>query len=128
MRRVAHGATASRSLEVGKADLCVACAWTAAVGGPALPATVAAMNWAAKPKAGGLWPRERRAMVSAAVIAMRRCNSWLRSQQASAAHEAERAVGRRARIAEGASGVLAMRVGAVLLARVREGCKLVTRP
>jgi hypothetical protein len=52
-------------------------------------------------------------MVSAAVIAMRRCNSrdlggWLRSQQASAAHVAERAVGQRARIAKGASGVLVL--------------------
>ena len=99
MRRVAHGATASRSIEVGEADLCVACAWTAAVGGPALPATVAAMSRAAKPKAGGLWTRERRAVVAAAVIAMRRCTSrvlggWLRSRLASAAHVAERAAGR----------------------------------
>ena len=52
-------------------------------------------------------------MVSAAVIAMRRCNSrdlggWLRSQLASAAHVAERAVGQRARIAKGASGVLVL--------------------
>ena len=90
-----------------------AAAVQAAVGGPALPATVAAMSRAARPKAGGLWPRERRAMVSAAGIAMRRCNGhvlggWLRSQLASAAHVAERAVGQRARIAKGASGVLVL--------------------
>ena len=72
-----------------------AAAVQAAVGGPALPATVAAMSRAAKPKAGGRWTRERRAVVSAAVVAMRRCTShvlggWLRGELASAAHVAER--------------------------------------
>jgi hypothetical protein len=52
-------------------------------------------------------------VVSIAATAMRRCNSrvlggWLRSQLASAAHVAERAVGQRARIAKGASGVLVL--------------------
>ena len=65
-----------------------AAAVQAAAGGPALPATVAAMSRAAKPKAGGRWTRERRAVVSAAAPAMRRCTSrglggWLRSELAS---------------------------------------------
>ena len=103
-----------------------AAAVQAAVGGPALLATVAAMSRTAKPKAEGLPAIESRAVVSVAVTAMRRCNShvlggWFRSQLASVAHVTERAVGQRARVAEGASGVIAMRVGAVLLARVREG-------
>ena len=66
-------------------------------------------------EAEGLRTRESRAVVAVAVTAMRRCNSlvlggWLRSRLASAAHVAERAVGQRARVAEGASAVLAMRV------------------
>jgi hypothetical protein len=91
-----------RSLEVGEADSFAACAWTtvvqAALRGPALLATVAEMSQAAKPKAEGVKTRESRAVVSVTVSAMRRCNrrvlgGWLRSQLASAAHVAERAVG-----------------------------------